>query len=244
MTGPPGPGQGMGGGQPPHAQGGSGGDRSPRGSRVLEHPEVHGGHRLAGRGPRAPGGHEPALAERGALGAGDVHQAGGDGQLLAELDGPEVDLIAVGRDHRPVPGLVEQGRHRAERVVAAARPVQSRHRPDLDHRGRRRVLAPLVGRGAADRFQPVPDHRQVDRVAGKPRRAVAGGDDPVRGGADRLGGSDPPQTLPAHGGAARPPVSPGPGVIAVPGAGQGRRSRSARAAPRSRRRRTSARCSA
>ena len=198
------PGGGRGGGPPLGRHRGRGPE--------LEHAEVHGGHRLAGRGPRAPGGHEPALAERGALGAGDIKQPGGDGQLLAEPDRPQVDLIAVGRDDRGVPCLVEQRGHRPERVVVAraSRAVPAWSRPGSSRAARcpGHSWPRGLGPGVAERLQPVADHRQVDRVAGGPRLAVAAGGDPVRGGPDRF------RVIPA--------AAP---VIAAPAAGQGRRSR-------------------
>src|SRR5262249_10010336 len=140
--------------------------------------EVHGGDRLAGGEPGAAGGDEPALAEGGALGAGHVEQAGAGGQVLAELEGAEVLLVAVGRDHRGVPGLVQDPGHLPQRVVAGPRAVQAGHRPDLDHGRRGRVL--VAGSAGVDRLEPVADHRQVDRVAGGagtglPGRGQAGG---------------------------------------------------------------------
>jgi hypothetical protein len=158
----------------PHHRGCSGRDR-PFLRAELEDPEVHGRHRLIPRVPGGAGGHEPALTERGPLGAGDVNQAGPHPHLLTVPQVAVVDLVAVGSDDRGVPGLVERQGHRAERVVVSAAAPQPRHRPDLNH-GRRSHQRPVDGGGresrvgvhraaVADRLDPVADHREVHRVA-------------------------------------------------------------------------------
>src|SRR5579864_1850875 len=101
--------------------------------------EVHGGDGFVGGEPGAAGGDEPAFAQGGALGAGDVEEAGADGQVLAELEVAVVGLVAVGGDDRGVAGLVQDAGHLAERVVVASDAVQAGHGPDLDHRGGRRI---------------------------------------------------------------------------------------------------------
>src|SRR5580704_3131446 len=152
----------------------------------LQDAEVHRGYRLAGGEPGATGGHEPAFAQRGAFGAGDVQEPGPDGELLAELEVAVVGLIAVGRDHGGVPGLVEDLDHLTQRVVVRADPVQAGHRPDLDHGRRGQVWAGAIHARQGERLGPGADHRQVDRVARGARAALAGGRDPGGGGPDRI----------------------------------------------------------
>ena len=179
----------------PHDQGRGGGRPGLRAE--LEDPEVHGRHRLIPRVPGGTRGHEPALTQRGPLGAGDVEQAGPHADLLTMPQVAVVDLVAVGGHDGGVAGLIERQRHRAERVViAAAAAVQARHRPDLDHGGRgHEGPVPGGGRGrrvgvhragVADGLDPVADHRQVHRVAAGAGAALARGGDPPGAAADRV----------------------------------------------------------
>src|ERR1700722_4332191 len=66
-----------------------------RGRPELEYPEIHRGDRLAGAVPGVPGGEEPAFAECGAFGSGQVGEADPERELLAVPQIAVVDLIAV-----------------------------------------------------------------------------------------------------------------------------------------------------
>jgi hypothetical protein len=140
----------------------------------LQDPEVHRRDGLIADVPGTAGRDEPALAKRRPLRAGHIHEASADRQLLAVPHIPVINLIAVGRDDRGVPGVIEYLGHLAKGITGVADAVQPWHRPDLDHRRRRDQPAVhrLGGRrgygidrvGVPDRFHPVPDHRQVHRV--------------------------------------------------------------------------------
>src|SRR6185437_16893030 len=103
------------------ASGSGGVNGGGRGLRFeLEDAEVHRRDEFVRREPGAPGGDEVALAERGALGAGDVEEPAPDGQLLTELEVAGVGLVAVGGDHRGAAGFVEYLVDQAQGVVAGA----------------------------------------------------------------------------------------------------------------------------
>ncbi len=169
------------------------------GRAELEQAEHHRRDRLGAHVPGAPGGDEPAFAERGPLRPGHPFQAGAHRELLAGAQVPVVLLLAVGGDDRGETGLVEYRRHQVQRIAGlaarAVRRVQAAHGPDLCHRRRRdeaavrrlgRELRVGVDRaGVADRLSPVADHRQVHRVAGQAGAALAGGGDPRGGRPDR-----------------------------------------------------------
>ena len=95
-----------------------------------------------------------------------------------------VGLLAVGGHDRGEPGLVAAPRHQPERVVAVRAPAAARASstpaPSPAARPARRAPPPpRPGVGVhrvvvAERLGPVADHRQVDRVPGRPRRALPG----------------------------------------------------------------------
>src|SRR5690606_11413470 len=128
-------------------------------------------------------------------------EGGFDRHLLAVTQVAVVDLVAVGGDHRGVPGVVEDLRHPAERVVLLALGAEAAHRPYLRHRGRGHETAVTGGdrRGlvgvdrivVADRLEPVADHRHVHRITAGSRRGRAVAADPLGRLQDLLGGLPP-----------------------------------------------------
>ena len=133
--------------------------------------------------PADPLGDEEALSECGLLGADHIGQLGDDADVLARPQIPVVGLLAVGRDHADIPGVVEQAEDLGERVVGRTLAAEAYHRPDLDHRGRRddARMAGGLGRGLVDvdrvlvthRVEPVVDHRLVHRMPTDPRLALS-----------------------------------------------------------------------
>ena len=143
------------------------------------------------------------------FGPGHVAQAGPHAQLLAVPQVAVVRLLAVGRDDRGVPGLVEHGDIRPQRIVgrprragaarASSRPGSSRAvrpaPPCTDAAASSGVGVDRVR--VADGLDPVADHRQVHRVAGRPAAGSRpAARDPLRGRADGRRGRWPGSARP------------------------------------------------
>ncbi len=149
---------------------------SPGPGLELEDPEPHRRDELALVGPVLDARRdEVADTEAGRLLVGDRLDDRRRRQVIAEMEIPVVLLLAVGRDHRREPGVVEQC-HELVACVPAARGTgaHAAHDPGLEHHRRRHDLAVhrllrslwlrIDGVLVADGLDPVADHRLVHRV--------------------------------------------------------------------------------